>query len=440
LSEIPESVAAAVAGQLRIDRSPSDIEKNARAYDIYLRGRYQELAGTPRIMLGRMSVDAMRRAQALYAQARAIDPNFAGARSKLATAHIFAATTYDTTRARLEQARLEAEAALRLDPLLSEPHEALSAYWSKTGNSQKAIEEIEIGLKNSPHHAGLRLALGQRLVEAGRFEDAIAQFKLTARLDPRNPVAMWRAASAYGRTRRNGEGMKAFDRLIEISPYDHDMKLIQGHSYLRWKGSTEKLHSAIKRIPRDWDGGGMATFARYTALRVDRRYRDALAMLDSSKAEMSTDGLAYYPKALMRAELYEGLGDMRNASIQYAIAARLLEDSVSLHPGNGSIHAALGLAYAGLHRKRDAIAESNHAMNITKLSRNANYATAYMGLAIEVFGRVGERDRAFEMIELMLTMPAGREVTIPFLRVWPGYDSLRSDPRFEALLKRFAPK
>ena len=106
---------------------------------------------------------------------------------------------------------------------------------------------------------------------------------------------------------------------------------------------------------------------------------------------------------------------------------------------DGSIHAALGLVYAGLNRKREAIAESERAMNITKLSKNAGFATAYMGLAIEVFGRVGESDRAFEMIELMMTMPAGREVTIPFLRVWPGYNSLKKDPRFDALLKRFAP-
>ncbi|HEX2721606.1 MAG TPA: serine/threonine-protein kinase, partial [Gemmatimonadaceae bacterium] len=131
VSEVPENVAAAVAALLHIDRPASNGGKKARAYDLYLHGSYEELSGTPRTMVGRTSVDAMRRAQALYAQARAIDPDFGRARSKLATAHIFAATTYDTTRARMDQARLEAEAALRLDPLLSDPHEVLSAYWAR---------------------------------------------------------------------------------------------------------------------------------------------------------------------------------------------------------------------------------------------------------------------------------------------------------------------
>lgn len=62
----------------------------------------------------------------------------------------------------------------------------------------------------------------------------------------------------------------------------------------------------------------------------------------------------------------------------------------------------------------------------------------FMGVAVEVFGRVGELNEAFKLLELLLAMPAGREVTIPFLRVWAGFDPLRSDPRFDQLLERFA--
>jgi hypothetical protein len=35
-------------------------------------------------------------------------------------------------------------------------------------------------------------------------------------------------------------------------------------------------------------------------------------------------------------------------------------------------------------------------------------------------------------------MSAGRDASVPLLRVWPGYDPLRGDPRFEQLLVRFA--
>jgi hypothetical protein len=60
-----------------------------------------------------------------------------------------------------------------------------------------------------------------------------------------------------------------------------------------------------------------------------------------------------------------------------------------------------------------------------------------MGVAVEVLARVGETDDALDLVELLFSTHAGREITVPYLRVWPGFDPLRNDPRFEALLVRF---
>jgi hypothetical protein len=61
-----------------------------------------------------------------------------------------------------------------------------------------------------------------------------------------------------------------------------------------------------------------------------------------------------------------------------------------------------------------------------------------MGGAVEVYARAGETGAALELLELLFSMPAGREVTIAYLRVWPGFDGLRDDPRFDELLARYA--
>ena len=447
LTHIARKSANAVLSQLDIDLTREEKDRlgrpattNPLAYDFYLRGRYAELSARPRTAVGGARADSMRRAQARYFQARSLDAGFAMARARLAVTHMWSATAYDTTRARLDQARLEAENALRLDSLVSGPHEALAAYWSRQGNAPKAIEELETGLRHAPNDVDLLVPLGVLLIHAGRWEEGIARIERAIQIDPRNPSALWQAAMSSGRARRFAEAQKAFNRLIEVSPDDHEVKLIKGQAYLRWKGSADTLSALLAKIPPGWDSRGMATFARYTALRVQRRYQEGLSMLDNAPSDLSRDGLVYHPRALMQAEMYHGLGDEREARAHYEIARAMMADSAAAHPNDPSIHAALGLALAGLGRKRDAISEAERAMEIEPVSKNSRAATAHMGIAVEIFARVGEHDRAFETLELLLSMPSGREASIPFLRVWPGFDPLRSDPRFDQLLDRFSVK
>jgi TolB-like protein/Flp pilus assembly protein TadD len=408
------------------------------AYDRYLRGRAAELDGHSGELWHRVPDENIRRAQSLYTQARDLDPEFAAARARLALVHTSAAATYDTSAARREQARLEAEAALRLQPGLAEAHEALAYYWDLGGNPAKAIEELGLALRGYPNSADLRMALGYMLARAGRLEEAVAEMDRAMRLEPGSPRAAFAAALFQLRLRRDADAMRAFDRALALAPDYHMVKVIKGHTYLRWKGIPDTLAAAMETVPLDWDPDGMATWARYTALWAQRRYADALAMLDRSRARLSRDGLVYQPMPLMRARLYDTMGERKSARASYLEARDVLEDSAAARPGDASIRIALGLAYAGLGRTADAMREARRAMELVPLASNTPAATAFMGGAVEVFARAGETGAALELLELLFSMPAGREVTLAYLRVWPGFDGLRDDPRFEALLERYA--
>ncbi len=413
---------------------------NPIAYQLYLRGRDVELAAMPKNVLDQPPQESVRRAQAFYAQARALDPSFALNRAKLGMSHMKSAAVYDNTRARLEQARLEAETALRLDSGLVDAHETLAEYLSQTGNTPAAIVDLEHALQKVPHNVNLIVALGFTYRLGGRSEDAIEQFHLAQKLDPRNPFPFWYAAWTYGSMRRQDLGSLEFSRLIAISPEDYEMRIIKGQSYLRWKGTADTLLAQTAAIPPTWDQRGMATFGRYTALMVQRRYRDGLQMLDRSRSDLSTDGFVYSPNALMRGDMLRGLGQRNPARAEYSKAVAQLRDSLAAHPNQPEIHAALGLAYADLGNRQRAIKESEKAMSLAPLATTGPLATAVMGIAVQAFGLVGEGDRAFQMIELMLSMPSGREISVPFLKVWPGFDPLRNDPRFNQMLERFTIK
>lgn len=412
----------------------------ANAYELYLRGLSAELSGIPRAAFGKTSPASIRTAQGFYARARTLDPEFSSARSRLAASHMASVLAYDTTRSRLEEARIEAEVALRIDPRLGEAHAALAGYWQRLGNADRSVQELKLGLESMPNDVGLHIALGKLYIETRRWEDGVAEFERALRLDPRNPVAASRAAIYYSRLNRKAEALKAYNRFLAISPNDNEMRLIKGHAYLRWSGTTDTLIAELENIPAGWDDRGMATFAWYTALRVKRRFRDGLSMLDRSRSQLSRDGLVYYPTSMMRADLLHDLGDARQANVSYARAHREIGDSAAANPSDPSVYAALALSDAGLGRKRVALREVQHAIDLARRANSAASVSATMGSAVEVFGRVGELDRAFETMDLLFAMPARREATIHYLQAWPGFDPLRKDPRFADLLQRFGVK
>jgi serine/threonine-protein kinase len=149
----------------------------------------------------------------------------------------------------------------------------------------------------------------------------------------------------------------------------------------------------------------------------------------------------------MRAQTYEALGDRARARSNYEAARAMITDSLAVHPDVltsaasspvANMRTALGLAYAGLGRKQEAIREARRAMELVPLSTNTQAATAAMAGAAEVFVQAGETDAALELLELLLGMAAGHDVSVSLLRGNPAYHPLRGHPRFEKLLDRFS--
>jgi hypothetical protein len=54
----------------------------------------------------------------------------------------------------------------------------------------------------------------------------------------------------------------------------------------------------------------------------------------------------------------------------------------------------------------------------------------------QIYAWIGEYDQAFGLLDHLLVVPNG--ITIPGLKLDPIWDPLRKDPRFQALLDRYA--
>jgi len=109
-----------------------------------------------------------------------------------------------------------------------------------------------------------------------------------------------------------------------------------------------------------------------------------------------------------------------------------------IKPEHARTIAVLAQVDAGLGNKELAVREAQHAIDLVPISKDIyDGALVLEGLA-EVYTWTGERDRAIELVQKLLTMPGytnyGR------LKFHPLWAPLRGDPRFDKIVASLAPK
>jgi serine/threonine-protein kinase len=125
---------------------------------------------------------------------------------------------------------------------------------------------------------------------------------------------------------------------------------------------------------------------------------------------------------------------MRNARIYFDSAAQVLERRSRARPDDPALHSVLGLAYAGLGRRDDAIREGRRAVELRPPSKDTWYGVDMLRNLAVVYATLGEADSAVKQLEVLLSVPSW--ISVPLLRADPTWDAVRRDPGFQALLKR----
>jgi hypothetical protein len=96
------------------------------------------------------------------------------------------------------------------------------------------------------------------------------------------------------------------------------------------------------------------------------------------------------------------------------------------------------LILAALERKQEAIAEGKRAVELLPESRDAFDGPRITAALASIYALTGEADEALRLIDHLLGIPSG--LTVPMLKLDPVWDPLRDDPRFQALIDRYAAK
>ena len=120
----------------------------------------------------------------------------------------------------------------------------------------------------------------------------------------------------------------------------------------------------------------------------------------------------------------------------------IYETQVRDRPDDAGCHARLGLVYAYLGRKEEAIREAHRAVDLSPEDEDAVDGPDMAGNLALVYARTGETDQAITLIERLLSTPGAflGNITLAELRLRWEWDPLRSNPRFQEILGGPEPK
>src|SRR6266478_3277584 len=386
----------------QIERKPTE---NSEAYFAFLQAH--DLSTRPDKLR-----PAIERAEQLYEQATRLDPDFARAFAGLAWVQDWMYHSYDPTPARREKARAAADTAIRLQPDLPEAHLALGFYYYYCErNYEKALDEFAIAKRSLPNSADVYMAIASIERRQGKWAESTANFEKAASLSPKDAFVLVNLGDNY-RANNNFEAAdKIFDRAIEAAPNSLTARGEKGKLALDLKGDFSEIERQLAQMAAWDDPENLLTIGRGKILMLQRKFPEALAILNQLPQEVIHDGTAPVPKASFQGMLYLFQGDKAKAQAAFRRALPVAEQSLREIPDDAGRHIQLGFILTGLNRKEEAIAEGKRAVELTPESADAFSGPELTAALAQIYAWVGEKDQSLRLVDRLLEPPNG--VTVP---------------------------
>jgi tetratricopeptide (TPR) repeat protein len=329
---------------------------------------------------------------------------------------------------------------LRLRPDSAEAHFARADYLFRClRDYDRALEELAIARLGLPNSSPFFILSGYINRRRNHLPEAERDFSTAFAIDPRNPNAYNLLADTYMLERRLMEAVRVYDNVLaagETVPIVHFRRTA---SIFYASGNSTPLRDVLSKYPQMEFAGGQ-TPARVWMAMLDHNYAAAEKFLSDSPLEnfQDIDLSFYFPKSWYEAMIAREKGDTAKATAAFRECREILAQRLVVKPEHARTIAVLAQVDANLGQKDLAVSEAQHAIDLMPVSTDIyDGALVLEGLA-QVYTWTGERDRAIELVQKLLTMPGytnyGR------LKLHPLWAPLRGDPRFEKIVSSLAPK
>jgi len=401
-----------------IDRKPTD---NLEAYDYYLQGReYWD----------RRKIDL---AISLLEQAVESDPTYAKAYSLLARIHGFSYfNIIDRTEQRRQKCETAAKNAVRFSDGGIEGDVAMGYFhYYVEKDFDQALKEFQSVLKRQPSNSDVLMAAGFVQRRQGRWHEAADNFGKALEIDPHAQGWAMDLAVTLRCMREYEETIRVLDKSLSLAPDAADFLFFKAYAMLELGEDTAKVQEILDRAARYGDPDLVAFWMEEFDV-LSRDYESAVNRRTEPGDFILADSIEFF---LGKADIYHYWGRDSLSVIYYDSARLVAERRLQINPGVAFYNACLGIAYAGLGRKSDAIREGKKGVESLSASQDALYGPGMMQALADIYVMTGEYEPAIDMLDSLMSIPAG--LGLYDLRHHPKWDPLRDHPRFQELVKKY---
>jgi TolB-like protein/Flp pilus assembly protein TadD len=299
-------------------------------------------------------------------------------------------------------------------------------YWNKRTSEgyKKATEHFEQAIEKDPSYALAYAGLADCYSLLGRFgvsppKEVMAKAKAAAVKALEIDDQLAEAHASLSQIKRNYDwdfqgGEQEIGRAIELKPnyaIAHFWNAISLAEVGRHAEAMASIRRAQELDPLSLIISGDTGMILYLA----RRYDEAIEQCRRT-LEMDQN---FFRARLWLGRAYEQKGMYEEAIAEFLKARQLDDNPITL--------AFIGHAYAASGKRSDALKVLDQLKQLSKQVYVDSYYVAAIHAALE------EKDQAFELLEKAYVERSG---WLSRLKVDPIFDGLRSDPRFQDLLRR----
>ena len=394
------------------------------AFDLFL-------LGNDNLRRASNDIQAARTAVELFERAIARDPTFVLAFAKLAIAHTSMFWwNHDRTPQRLAAARAAADNAVRLRPDMPHCHLALGwyYYWGER-DYDRALRHFELARTNWPGVSDVLVLVAGIRRRQGDFERALENHHEAAAADPSCATCLAGAGFTHLMLREFRTAEHDAQRALTIAPDFSYARRVAAMARLNLSGDTAGAR-AIMQSPTNIEQVLRFSGGHWSALpRVLGEEYDSI-VLEHELESGVTDSASYY---LVKAEVAERTGLSEMAAAHYDSARVMLEQQIAEFPDDPRLHSRLGIAYAGMGMRSEALRAGTEATRLRPVSDDAVDGPLALEMLARIYTMLGDADTAIDRLEMLLSIPS--HLSAELIRLDPVWAHLGHHDRFVRLTR-----